>query len=50
MNSRIDDIRREQEAQRGFIRRFAGFYLACALFGYYLAYMAHALADRSGQW
>lgn len=50
MNSRIDHIRREQAEQRGFIRQFAGYYLACALFGYFIAYMLHALADRSAQW
>lgn len=50
MNARIDEIRRSQEAQRGLIRTFAGFYLACFALGWFIAYVLHALTDRSAQW
>lgn len=50
MNARIDEIRRGQEAQRGLIRKFAGFYIACFAAGYFIAAVVHILTDRSAQW
>ena len=50
MTPRMEEIRREQSAQRGLIRSFIGIYLGCFIVGWYIAAAVQMLSDRSAQW